>query len=401
MKLVQRSEVPSERADARPTPDSDDTDLEGLVRPLLGALCELTGLEMTYLTVFDWPSREQSVLFSNNVGTNEVEEGMRLLLPHELNQETLAGVTRSPQHAPMPMPDGLVAKRLGFKTHVSVPITLAGHELFGMLCGASRASGRVGEVAVSVMESFAGMIGERVSRNRTVAVELRASIAEEQLRQRARYFAMAEHELKTHLTVLEGASLLLRDRWADIRHEQRSGLLGSMVRKTREMSLAVERLLIEARSEVSVRELHPIHLDLTALARSIVESHDALGGPHAIVLEAPGEIDALMDPMVFTQVLGHLLDNAIKYSPEGGRISVSIRRDAQEIEVVVADEGIGLPQGVDIFEPFSRGKPKGDPVAGIGLGLHIVRSLVGAMSGRVSAKGNSSQGSTFVVRLPA
>ena len=100
-------------------------------------------------------------------------------------------------------------------------------------------------------------------------------------------------------------------------------------------------------------------------------------------------------------MLGHLLDNAIKYSPRHAGVNVLASSTSGGIAISVVDEGVGLPDGMDVFEPFKRGhKDLVGATPGIGLGLHIVRNLAEAMGGTVTAETNPRRGSTFTVRLP-
>ena len=83
-------------------------------------------------------------------------------------------------------------------------------------------------------------------------------------------------------------------------------------------------------------------------------------------------------------------------------IRLRVARTAHDVQIEIVDEGVGIPQHFDIFEAFRRGEPDEHGVtAGIGLGLHIVRSLVEAMGGSVSARRNRARGSTFTVHIPS
>jgi signal transduction histidine kinase len=375
-------------------------DLGTLVRPLLEALAKLADLESTYLTVFDWDRREQEVRFVFNAGAANVQEGHRIPLPTGLALEAFPGVTTSPRTIEPSQPDSWVAQRLGLKTYVSVPVTVARHRLFGMLCGASRQPRELGETVVGMFESLASIIARHVERKNVEATEERMLIAESQLLSRARAFAEAEHRLKTPLTILQGMTLTLRDRWDDVSEARRTAFHDSMIRSIEVLSKEVERLLREARADVGLPESSPINVDLGPLARELAAAFDGLGPSHAVVADVPRDVKAFVDPTAIYQVFGHLLDNAVKYSPDGGQITIRVTEDAGAAIIDVIDEGVGVPLHVDVFEAFRRGDMRVGQTAGIGLGLHIVRDLVDAMGGTVTARRNPVSGSTFTVRIP-
>jgi signal transduction histidine kinase len=129
------------------------------------------------------------------------------------------------------------------------------------------------------------------------------------------------------------------------------------------------------------------------------ERSDGLNG-HRFVLDLPEEpLGAQADPEKLRQVLAHLLDNAVRYSPEGGTVTVAAREREGVIEVRVADEGIGIP-AVDrerIFRKFESGHTGG----GIGLGLFLAKGLVSAMGGRIWIDSGEGKGSSFVFALPS
>lgn len=386
---------------AVPGPPAGDVDLEGLTRPLLAALATIAGLESTYLTVFDWDAREQEVRFVHRAGGVKIEEGSRLPLPPEVSQESLPGVTRSPPQMSKTHPDSQAARRLGLRTYVSVPVVLAKHELFGMVCGASRRAGPVSEPIVSVMEYFAEIIADHITRARVTATEQRAALAEEQLQARARYLAVAEHQLKTPLTSLIGAAKLLRDGWKILDDNQRHQFIDMVVRCGDDLADRIDGLLTEARADVQSRELAPVDLDLGEFVGAITRATDGLTAGHSVRAHVEAGLHLSADPTALHQVLGHLLDNAIKYSPRHATVNVVASSTFDGVAISVVDEGMGLPDGINVFEAFKRGDEHlVGATPGIGLGLHIVRSLVEAMGGTVAAEANSWRGSTFTVLLP-
>ena len=376
-------------------------DLGGLTRPLLEALAKLASLDSTYLTTLDWERRLQVVRFVHSAGELQVEEGQTVALPEGLTPESLPGVTRSPARIPKQHPDSQVAKQLGLKTYISVPVTVAKHRMYGMLCGASQVARPVGENVVTVMEFFAQIIADHITREQTAAMEERALTAEERLRSRAQFLAEAEHQLKTPLSTIQGMASLLLSKWASMKDHQRTELLTTLVRDSKELTRQVEDLLVEARADVQAREMAPIRLELGPLVRAIAGAFGSTSTTHDVVAEVEEGTMALADPTPLYQVLGNLLDNAIKYSPDGGTITLRVVPTPHDVRIDVIDDGVGLPDGVHIFEPFRRGELReDDEPPGVGLGLHIVRSLVEAMDGSVDARTNEDGGSTFTVRLP-
>jgi signal transduction histidine kinase len=227
----------------------------------------------------------------------------------------------------------------------------------------------------------------------------RADAAEARARRRTTLYAEAEHKLKTELAVLCGWARTLDDRWPDLDAAAlREGM--SIIRSRADgMAERAQRLLDEARAEIGIHVASPERLNLTEVLAATVATSAGLSARHALEFRGRGRADVVVDPAALQQVVGHLLENAVKYSPDGGPITVRTRRAGPWVEIVVADEGLGIPDGVDLFAAFQRGSHR--EVPGTGLGLYIVAKLVEAMGGHVSATRNREVGSSFVVRLPA
>ena len=152
-------------------------------------------------------------------------------------------------------------------------------------------------------------------------------------------------------------------------------------------------------------ELHLAAHDLCATARDAVELFDRTASGHELAIEGPCEpLLASVDPVRIEQVLANLISNAIKYSPAGGRIAVSVQRQGSEIVLAVADEGIGIAKDDQrrLFEPFRRvGLSREWSIPGVGLGLFVVRRIVEAHGGSIEVQSSPGKGSTFSVRLAA
>lgn len=374
--------------------------LERLVRPLLGALAEIGQFDSAYLTTIDWEHRHQDVRYANNVNGVEVPEGHRIDCPPDLSEQTFLGVTRS-NDPPTPQPDSHVARGLGLGTYVSVPVVTIDHKLFGTLCGASRSRRDVADGTVSVMEFFARIIADHLARATAARDQERAILAEQQLRERAMFLAEAEHKLKTPLAVIVGFVEILKERGAASSEPDITAALDRIERSADLLTEQIDRLLEEAMAEVRARDLHPETIDLREAVRAAVEGFTTTTMERDMRVEDADEVTAYVDSAVLAQILGHLIDNAIKYSPANAPIVLRVRR-AGGGEVDVTDNGIGIPEHIDVFAAFQRGD--GAVVhaqPGVGLGLHIVRNLTRAMGGEVTARRNQDCGSTFTLRLPA
>lgn len=385
--------------DGLSTSVSAGEDIDRLIRPLLGVLTKLSSLEAAYFTVFLWERGEQQVRCAFPLLGCPIEEGMQLPIPADVTPESFSGVTRSPAGIRGIARESLVARRLGFKSYLSVPVTVGKHHLFGMLCGASATLQEIPESVIGMFESFAGVIGDHLIQVLMNAMEERADTAEARLDSRARFLAEAEHRLKTPLTALQGTSLTLRNHRDRLSVETRDELNESVIRNVRFLTDEVDRLLVEARADILTRELSITEIDLVPRIQAMVTAFDGISAAHHVIAEAPLRLDVLADPVAWDQTLGHVLDNALKYSPNGGAISVCAASDDGWATIEISDEGVGVPANIDVFEPFLRGAGAGD-APGVGLGLHIVRALVLSMDGSVSAEARPGGGSVFTIRLP-
>lgn len=370
------------------------TSLEQLTRPLLELLEEVTGLETTYLTRVDEKAGEQIIVFSRNVGDIEIPEGLRVEWSDTLCKRALDQGIACVDNVPEIWGDSQAARDLKLQTYVSTPVRLPDGTLYGTLCGASAASHTLDERQQRVLRLFSRVVSDQVAREHAREAEsARAAAAEERLRARARLLAMAEHELKSPLSVLIGWTLLLRSR-PDAGLEETA--LTAMVSAVETMQTQLDRMLDEAKAEVIARELDLVDLDLEHELGSTVQQ---LAATH------PGDrfersltsVRVRADRHALYQVASHLIENAVKYSPEGTRVVIACGEDEGGPWFSVRDHGPGIPEGVDIFEPFQRGDTE---TRGVGLGLHIVRTLSEAMGASVTARRNDDVGSTFEIRFP-
>jgi signal transduction histidine kinase len=235
---------------------------------------------------------------------------------------------------------------------------------------------------------------------RLARAEARAAAAEGRLRSQTMLIAEAGHRLKTALAVINGWATTLEERWDHLDDARRRQGIAVIRRTSAGMAEDARRLLDDARAEMRLLDLAPVTIDLRDALEVNVAMLEGLSQTHAIAHATLPGVDVVVqvDPSALQQILGHLLENAVKYSPDGGTVTVAARRDDDGVLIDVTDDGVGLPEDVDVFAPFERGDSDTD---GVGLGLYIVRNLVRAMGGDVTATSNPDRGSTFSVRLPA
>ena len=221
----------------------------------------------------------------------------------------------------------------------------------------------------------------------------------ERLRARTLLMAQMEHKLKTSLTVVLGWASMLEQQWDILEEEERRAGIGAISRTARQMLVQVEGLLEESQAELTALDLVSVWLDIPAVLSVSTDTYKGTSSVHEISYVGPESFGASVDPAALQQVLGYLIENAVKYSPDGGRITLRLVPGEDAFEIAISDEGVGLPDEVDVFGPFVRGTNTGS-APGAGLGLYIVRGLVDAMGGSVAASRNDGAGSTFTLCLP-
>ena len=219
------------------------------------------------------------------------------------------------------------------------------------------------------------------------------------------FIADVTHELRTPLTVINGTIETLEDGALDDL-EGRGALLQSMLSETQRLIRLVNDLLVLTRADADALNLKLEAVDLCELARLRCERLSPLAGPRqvALTVEVVGQAEVRGDADRLSQILDNLLENAIRHAPENSTVTVTIQREGNEVCCAVSDQGAGIPSQhlPFIFERFYRADPARERLSGgAGLGLAIVRSLVLAQGGRVTAGSLEGQGATITFWLPA
>jgi signal transduction histidine kinase len=223
---------------------------------------------------------------------------------------------------------------------------------------------------------------------------------------KADFVATVSHELRTPLAAIYGSAQTIRRTDVDLDPEIRDQLLGVIASESDRLGTIVNDLLVAGRLDADQLPITVERCDPAQLATSVVEAARTYV-PESVVLElnVPDRtLSVVADPGQLHQVLVNLVDNAIKYSPEGGPVSLSVANGDGTIRFTIADLGLGIPASEHrrIFEKFYRLDPdmtRG--IGGTGLGLYICRELVRRMDGKIWVESKLGAGSTFFVELPA
>ena len=217
------------------------------------------------------------------------------------------------------------------------------------------------------------------------------------------FLATTSHELRTPITVVQGFASTLASRWDKLTDAERRSAVQTIAERAGSLGRLVEQLLLGSRAGADQLTVSNGPFDLAALLRGTVTAFRPLSEAHTLAADIPdGLPTAHGDQMATDIIVGQLLENAFKYSPEGGAVSVAARVAGDWIEVTVQDEGIGIAAGDHerIFERFFQGET-GDRrrFGGIGLGLYIVRQLARAQDGEVAASSRPAGGTCMRLQL--
>jgi signal transduction histidine kinase len=224
-------------------------------------------------------------------------------------------------------------------------------------------------------------------------------------RARADFVTTASHELRTPLTTVYGAARTLSARHDQLSGEQTGQLLVMIEQESEHLVQIVDQLLVSAQLDRGALHLDESEVDVRALCSAVIESARlrAAAG-REIAFDAPPAVTTVRcDESLLRQVLVNLVENALKYSLNGGRIEVRVLNESASVQIEVEDEGLGIPSAEQerIFEKFYRldaAMTRG--VGGSGLGLYISREIVTQMGGSLSVRSVPDVGSTFTVTLP-
>jgi PAS domain S-box-containing protein len=253
----------------------------------------------------------------------------------------------------------------------------------------------------AVMRDPAGAVAGRIFAFRDIS----ADRSVEQMK--SEFVAAVSHELRTPLTSIYGFAETLLRQDVLFGEEERRAFLGYIASESDRLTSIVDQLLNVARLDTGDLQVNLVPTEVGTIVDDVVANARENGAlaEHRFVVDVPERpLAAEADAEKLRQILGALVDNAVKYSPDGGTVTVGARRRAGTVELEVVDEGIGIPaaERERIFRKFYRADTPGrdTSMGGSGLGLFIARGLVEAMGGRIDVDSQEGRGSRFSFELP-
>jgi signal transduction histidine kinase len=222
--------------------------------------------------------------------------------------------------------------------------------------------------------------------------------------ERDAFLAIVGHELRTPLTVIKGYTETLASRWHALDDDRRQMLIEQLAPQTQRQARVIEHLMTAA--ALSTGQAAPVRLeavDTLPILESAAREVGRLSPLHELVVHAGDTPAVWADAGGLEQVLVELVDNAVKFSPSGGAVVLSAAVRRRGVELLVEDDGVGLPADADrLFDAFTQAEDVDRRLhaeGGVGLGLYIARRLLEPMGGSVRAERRDAGGARFVVTL--
>ena len=253
-------------------------------------------------------------------------------------------------------------------------------------------------VTEAVMRDPLGAVAGRIFAFRDVSSE---RVVEEM---KSEFVAAVSHELRTPLTSIYGFAETLLRQDVLFEEDERRTFLGFIASEAQRLTGIVDALLNVARLDAGDLQMELAPIDVRTVVAEVVTGVRESGAVNGhIVVDLPTEpLDAAADRDKLRQILANLLDNAVKFSPDGGTVTVAARRKSGAVEVRIVDSGPGIPaaERARIFRKFYRGDFARERPGSTGLGLFIAEGLVRAMGGRIWVDSEEGEGSSFAFELP-
>jgi signal transduction histidine kinase len=292
---------------------------------------------------------------------------------------------------------------LGLRSRLVTPL-LVGARPIGMISFVRSKPFAFADEEVELISLLGRLVATAVQNIRSYEAE-RQTV--EELRRlsalRADFVSLVSHELRSPMAAVVGAARTLQVRWSTLAPEQRAALIALIGDETNRLAVLIGDVLDTSRIEAGTFSYSFTDVDLGRLVGDAVATASVGQDEVRVRADVAGPLPAVRgDRARLRQVLTNLIDNGIKYSPEGGEVAITVRPENGVVRIEVADNGPGIPydQQALIFEKFGRADVLGDSKPGTGLGLFIARSIAEAHGGTLAVRSPAAGGATFALTLP-
>ena len=293
-----------------------------------------------------------------------------------------------------------IIRGLGLRSAMTVPLIVRGRTLGVISFIAAESGRRYGPADLRFAEDLAERAALAVENARLFRQ------IQDSLTSRDEFLASVSHDLRNPLAAIKaGAELLLLQarRTGSIPPERLDSMLNTIASTAQRMARVIDGLLDISRMQMGQPlDLQRSENDLAALAQAVVREREHTSDRHRLVVKSASEVVGQWDGVRLQRVLSNLIDNAVKYSPDGGEVTVTVEReDDQTALLVVTDHGIGVPEAdlPTIFERFRRGG-NAERIPGTGIGLAGARQIVEQHGGTIRMESQVGDGTRVFVRLP-
>jgi signal transduction histidine kinase len=400
---------------------SASLDVDTTLRAVSAYAAQVTQSDSASLFLYDEARNRSEVCASHNTP----EEYLKAIESHqpaghtEATQEPTFGLSLIAkvvrERVPVQIPDAEADThqpnrdlylRWGYRALLGVPV-LHGPRVVGALSVRRKRVGEFSPREVELVTTFARQAAVAIVNARLFSeIQEKASQLEAASRHKSEFLANMSHELRTPLNAIMGFSEVLLERMFGALNEKQAEFVQDILGSGRHLLSLINDILDLSKVEAGRMDLHLAPFNLPLVIEGAVNLVRERAGRHGITLslavdDALGEVVA--DERKVRQVLLNLLANAVKFTPDGGRIEVTAGRKGTGVELAVTDTGIGIaPEDrVAIFEEFRQvGGPPGQKREGTGLGLALAKRFVELHGGTIGVQSAVGQGSTFTVTLP-
>ncbi len=369
--------------------------LDDLLQVLLDRISEVLDVDTVAILLLKEPERDTLVARAAKGIEEEVEQGVQIPVGQgfagRVAAEQRAVVLDDVDDADILNP---ILRKKGIRSLLGVPLIVTG-QVIGILHVGTLYHRRFTEDDIQFLQIVADRVALAIDHTRLIEVahsaRQEAEIAEATLRARDEFLSIAAHELKTPVTGLQvGVQMLLRrlHRGSGLDPMELERVLRTVERQSVRLSRLVMQLLETVRVQAGKLELQRTRIDLTDLVKNTVETAQSQTDRHDLVVSAPEQVWADVDAPRLEEVVTNLFDNAIKFSPGGGRIDIELKQvNTATVRLAIRDTGLGiLPQHRGhIFDRFYQAHG-GEHRSGMGLGLYISREIVAMHGGRIWAE---------------